>query len=142
MLYWRDNRGKWPLARKPDRRWWHHHTSLKFFWTHPWAAGIITQVRLSDLDFFGEVIYRTYTLIKSVNLYISFLQSTILFTLNDWCLFYDYFSAILISITLSLFHIRYYSILLWTIVCFCIWRSIWLDLVERETFLFHLLIYQ
>ena len=32
---WRDTRGKWPLARNPDRSWWHHHTRLKlgnFIW--------------------------------------------------------------------------------------------------------------
>ena len=28
---WRDTRGKWPLARNPDRSWWHRHTNWKFF---------------------------------------------------------------------------------------------------------------
>ena len=28
---WRDTRSKWPLARNPDRSWWHHHTGLKLF---------------------------------------------------------------------------------------------------------------
>ena len=36
---WRDTRGKWPLARNPDRNWWHRHTNWKFFfgrslWLH------------------------------------------------------------------------------------------------------------
>ena len=35
---WRDARGKWPLARNPDRSWWHHHTSLKLFWPQPMAS--------------------------------------------------------------------------------------------------------
>ena len=28
---WRDTRGKWPLARNPDRSWWHRHAKWKFF---------------------------------------------------------------------------------------------------------------
>ena len=37
---WRDTRGKWPLARNPDRSWWHRHTSLKPFWPQsPWLHG-------------------------------------------------------------------------------------------------------
>ena len=28
-----DTLGKWPMARNPDRSWWHHHTSLKLFWS-------------------------------------------------------------------------------------------------------------
>ena len=34
---WHDTRGKRPLARNPDRSWWHHHTSLKLFWSQPMA---------------------------------------------------------------------------------------------------------
>ena len=34
---WRDTRGKWLLARNPDRSWWHHHTSTKLFWSQPMA---------------------------------------------------------------------------------------------------------
>ena len=26
-----DTRGRWPLAKSPDMRWWHCHTSLKLF---------------------------------------------------------------------------------------------------------------
>ena len=37
---WRDTRGKWPLARNPDRSWWHRHTSFKLFWPRPpWLHG-------------------------------------------------------------------------------------------------------
>ena len=37
---WRDTRGKWPLARNPDRSSWHRHTSLKlFFCRNPWLHG-------------------------------------------------------------------------------------------------------
>ena len=35
--HWRDTRGKWPLARNPDRSWWHRHTNWKFFWPQPMA---------------------------------------------------------------------------------------------------------
>ena len=28
---WRDTRGNWPLARNPNRIWWHRHTSIKLF---------------------------------------------------------------------------------------------------------------
>ena len=41
-LDWRDTRGKWPLARNPNRSWWHHHTNWKFFWPQPmapWTTG-------------------------------------------------------------------------------------------------------
>ena len=31
----RNTRGKWPLARNPDRSWWHCHTSLRLFWPQP-----------------------------------------------------------------------------------------------------------
>ena len=38
---WRETRGKWRLTRKPDWRWWHCHTSIRyFFWpqtTAPWT---------------------------------------------------------------------------------------------------------
>jgi hypothetical protein len=34
---WRDTQGKWPLARNPDRSWWHRHTSLKLSWPPPMA---------------------------------------------------------------------------------------------------------
>ena len=34
---WRHTRGKWPLARNPDRSWWHRHTNWKFFWPQPMA---------------------------------------------------------------------------------------------------------
>ena len=40
---WRDTQGKWPLARNPDRSWWHRHTSLKLFWPQPmasWTTGL------------------------------------------------------------------------------------------------------
>ena len=30
-LHWHDTRDKWPLARNPDRSWWHLHTNWKFF---------------------------------------------------------------------------------------------------------------
>ena len=43
---WRDTRGKWSLARNPDRSWWYHHTSLKLFWPQPmapWTAGSIVK---------------------------------------------------------------------------------------------------
>ena len=39
---WCDTQDKWPLARNPDRSWWHCHTSLKVFWPQsmaPWTAG-------------------------------------------------------------------------------------------------------
>ena len=37
---WRDTRGKWHLARNPDRDWWHRHTNLKLFWPQPpWLQG-------------------------------------------------------------------------------------------------------
>ena len=32
---WRDNRGKWPLARNPDRSWWYRHTSIKLVGRSP-----------------------------------------------------------------------------------------------------------
>ena len=32
----RDTRGKWPLARNPDRSWWHRHTSVKLFGRSLW----------------------------------------------------------------------------------------------------------
>ena len=32
---WRDTRSKWPLARNPDRSWWHYHISVKPFWPQP-----------------------------------------------------------------------------------------------------------
>ena len=38
----RDTRGKWPLARNPDRSRWHRHTNWKFFWPQPmapWTTG-------------------------------------------------------------------------------------------------------
>ena len=31
------NKGKWPLARNPDKSWWHRHTSLNLFWPQPIA---------------------------------------------------------------------------------------------------------
>ena len=36
---WRDTRGKWPLARNPNRSCWHRHNSVKLFfppslWLH------------------------------------------------------------------------------------------------------------
>ena len=40
---WRDTHSKWPLARNPDRSWWHHHISLKLFWPQPmapWTTGV------------------------------------------------------------------------------------------------------
>ena len=41
---WGDTRGKWPLARKPCRSWWHHDTSLTLVWPQPpmtpWTTGI------------------------------------------------------------------------------------------------------
>ena len=39
---WRDTRGKWLLARNPDRSWWHRHTNWKCFWPQsmaPWTTG-------------------------------------------------------------------------------------------------------
>ena len=39
---WSDRRytqGKWPLARDPDRSWWHRHTSLKLSYCSPWVHG-------------------------------------------------------------------------------------------------------
>ena len=30
-LEWRDTQGKWPLARNPDRSWWHRRTCIKLF---------------------------------------------------------------------------------------------------------------
>ena len=35
----RDTRGKWPLARNPDRSWWHRHTTESFFGRSPWLHG-------------------------------------------------------------------------------------------------------
>ena len=35
----RDTRGKWPLARNPDRCWWHHHISFKFLGRSPFSHG-------------------------------------------------------------------------------------------------------
>ena len=32
-------RGKWPLARKPDRSWWHRQTGLIFCFCSPWLHG-------------------------------------------------------------------------------------------------------
>ena len=32
----RDTRGKWPLARNPDRSWWHRHTSISYSFSSPW----------------------------------------------------------------------------------------------------------
>ena len=40
--YRRDTPGKWPLARNPDRNWWHRHTNLNLFWLQPmalWTVG-------------------------------------------------------------------------------------------------------
>ena len=35
-----DPLGKWPLARNPDKSWWHPHTSLKVFFDHSlWLHG-------------------------------------------------------------------------------------------------------
>ena len=34
---WCDTRGKWPLARNPDKSWWHRNTSLKLSWPQPVA---------------------------------------------------------------------------------------------------------
>ena len=45
---WCDTRGKWPLARNPDRSWWHSHTSLKLFWPYPMAP-LTTEGKL-DLE--------------------------------------------------------------------------------------------
>ena len=39
---WHNTLDKRPLARNPERSWWHRHTSLKFFWPQPmapWTAG-------------------------------------------------------------------------------------------------------
>ena len=39
---WRDTRGKWPLARNPERSWWHRHTNCKFSCPQsmaPWTTG-------------------------------------------------------------------------------------------------------
>ena len=33
-----DVTGKWPLARNPDRRWWHCHIRLKLLWLQPMVA--------------------------------------------------------------------------------------------------------
>ena len=38
---WREARGKWPLAKNPDRSWWHRHANWKFFWPQlmaPWTT--------------------------------------------------------------------------------------------------------
>ena len=43
---WRDTRDKHPLDRNLDRRWWHRHTSLKFFWPQPlppWTTGSLAR---------------------------------------------------------------------------------------------------
>jgi hypothetical protein len=46
---WRDTRGKWPLARNPERSWWHRHTSLKLFWLQPMALwrACITEYKIN-----------------------------------------------------------------------------------------------
>ena len=48
----RDTWGKWPLARNPDRSWWHHHTTLKLVWPQPMAPWITGQAR--DLEVRGS----------------------------------------------------------------------------------------
>ena len=35
-LDWRETWCKWPLARNPDRRWKHRHTSIRLFGRGPW----------------------------------------------------------------------------------------------------------
>ena len=41
---WGDTRGKGPLARNPNRGWWHRHISLKpFLAAAPWTAGFHLQ---------------------------------------------------------------------------------------------------
>ena len=46
---WRDSRGKWPLARNPDRGWCHHHTSLKLFGLSPWLHGQQVFIKWSEI---------------------------------------------------------------------------------------------
>ena len=42
-----DTRGKWSLARNPDRSWWHRHTS---FWPQPPKAPWTTRLESSELN--------------------------------------------------------------------------------------------
>ena len=35
---WRDTRGKWPLARNPEKSWWHRYISIRLFWPQPMAS--------------------------------------------------------------------------------------------------------
>ena len=54
----RDARGKWPLARNPDRSWWHRHTNWKFFWPQPmapWTAWYIRVVKPSRWRWAGSL---------------------------------------------------------------------------------------
>ena len=44
----RDTLGKWPLARNPDRSWWHRHTSLKLF-----LAAAYDSMNPSDMSVVG-----------------------------------------------------------------------------------------
>ena len=48
-----DTRGKWHLARNPDRSWWHRHTSLKLFWPQHMSR------RTGFLDSDGRMVHST-----------------------------------------------------------------------------------
>ena len=58
---WCDTRGKWPLARNPNRSWWHRHTSPKLFWPQPlapWTTGpspFLTYYAILQTSFGGKV---------------------------------------------------------------------------------------
>ena len=51
---WRDTRGKWPLARNPDRSWWHRHTNWTFFWPQPmvpWTTRLKSAINVNEMSF-------------------------------------------------------------------------------------------
>ena len=60
---WRDTRGKLPLARNPDRSWWHRHINWKFFWPQPmalWTTGFLSELILFGSSYELRKIYVLY----------------------------------------------------------------------------------
>ena len=47
---WRDTRGKWPLARNPDRSCRHGHTSVMLFWPQLMAPWTPKKIDITSLE--------------------------------------------------------------------------------------------
>ena len=63
--HWHDTRGRWPLARNPDRSWWHRHINLKLFSPQPIAPWTWNQYYLQlQIEFAKLKFVNTISLIN------------------------------------------------------------------------------